>query len=178
MSIPLIDRVPGTITDQNGVVHNRPATIIWADAAAIMRNYFYWVLRQKLEPELYCTTCYEGRHSKAHYQISEQEIIIVCQCQQRYFRGTWLKPLQAVMPNTSVKDDTVGVAQITLSEDAARLLRLYDRVLIGLGLKEALHCNICYEINPAESGCDAMISVMAIRIRCRCSDRTYHGITI
>jgi hypothetical protein len=174
----ILDRTIGQIVDPTGAPVQTQATIIGADAAAILRNYFHWILQQQLEPELFCSSCYDGtRESKAVYHITEQEIQIVCRCQIRYFKGGWLTP-ETLTPNTCAKDDTIGLQLVTLSAPAARLLRLYKRVLSDLGLKEALRCNVCYKFDPSQDGCEAQVRAMNIRIRCRCSDRTFTGMSV
>jgi len=57
------------------------------------------------------------------------------------------------------------------------LLRLYKKVLIDLNLKEALRCNACYSLDN-QDGCGAQVLTNSIRIFCRCSNRTYQGMTI
>lgn len=178
-STPLIDRTQGQIVDPvTGTPANVSASIIGADAAAILRNYFHWILQQGLEPELFCANCYDGtRDSKALYHITADEIQIVCACQIRYFKGGWLTP-EPITASVSVKDDTAGPARVTLSASAARLLRLYKKVLADLGLKEALRCNVCYKFDPSQDGCDARVTAQSIQIKCRCADRTYRGMSL
>ncbi len=176
MSTPLIDRTAGELVKPDGSRLNLPASILSADAAKILRDYFFWALSQQLEPELFCATCYDGtRESKALYHISADEIEILCACQIRFFKGPWTKPA----PFHSVKlapTDTIGPLRVTISDDGARLLRLYKKVLADLGLKEALRCNACYALNQ-EDGCEAQVLTNSIRIRCRCSNRTNFGMT-
>ena len=172
----LIERVEGQIVTPDGEVANRPATIIGADAAAILRNYFYWTLLNQLEPELFCNTCYNGtRESKAVHHVTESEIQIICGCSIRFFRGTWLKPFP-IPASKSCPADATGPLQVQLSDEAASLLRLNKKVLIDLGLKQALRCNACFALNLMD-GCDTQVTTNSIVIRCRCSTRTYHGMS-
>lgn len=174
----ILDRTHGQILDPAGTPTNLPAIIIGADAAAILRNYFHWVLQQQLEPELFCAHCYDGtRESKALYHITAEDIQIVCRCSIRFFKGTWLPP-ETIAASVSVADDTTGPAKVTFSAGAARLLRLYKRVLQDLGLKEALRCNICYKFDPSQDGCEAQVRAMNIRVLCRCADRTFTGMSL
>jgi hypothetical protein len=173
----LLDRTAGSIVTPHGEILDRPATLIGADAAAILRTYFVWALRAQLEPEYVCATCYDyTRSSKAVYQITDDEITIICACSIRYFKGASLLPPR-LEPSTSVKTDTTGVIDVALSDEEARLLRLYKKVLIELGLKEALRCNACYALNQPD-GCMAQVMPMFVSIVCRCSNRTYAGMTI
>ncbi len=177
MPTPLIDRTAGELVTPTGERLSMPASILSADAAAILRNYFYWALSQQLEPELFCATCYDGtRQSKAQYHITEHEIEIICGCQIRFFQGPWVKPEPFRSVPLAKRSDTIGPALVMLSTDAARLLRQYKKVLSDLGLKEALRCNACYALNQ-DDGCEAQVLSQSIRIRCRCSNRTHHGMT-
>lgn len=177
MTTPLINRTVGQIVRPDGRLATLPTVIIGADAAAILRNYFSWALSQQLEPELFCATCYDGtRESKAVYNITEQEIEIVCGCSIRFFKGTWLPPV-AVAAATSHPSENAEPTIMRLSADCARLLRLYKKVLMTLGLKEALRCNACYNLN-LNDGCEAQVLTQSIRITCRCSDRRYWGLSI
>lgn len=177
MSNSLINRVEGQIVTPDGTPINRPATIFGADAAAILRNYFHWALSGQLEPELFCVQCYDGtKESKAIYQIDADEIVIQCQCQIRYFKGGWLKPLPMVKGITTVAAEG-GPAHIALSSDEASLLRFYKKVLIDYGLAEALRCNACNELSYGKDGCHAQVTDNAIKIQCRCSTRTFQGMT-
>lgn len=177
MNGTIADKSQGYIITPHGDQVEKPTTHLSAEAAKILRNYFHWIISQQLEPELYCAACWDGRReSKAQYFITDHEIAIICNCQLRYFAGEWVKPA-AITPNVSIPDDTAGPSQARISIDGARLLRLWKKVLEGLGLKEALRCNACYALNT-EDGCDAQVNDSSIRIRCRCSHRTYVGMTI
>jgi hypothetical protein len=137
----LIERTHGELVDANGQRINLPAQIIGADAAALIRNYFFWAVQNQLEPELFCASCYDGtRESKAQYNINETEIQIICGCRLLFFQGTWLKPTAFGAAQTAPVDAT-GPLQMRLSDDVATLLRHYKKVLQDLGLKEALRCN-------------------------------------
>ena len=172
-----MNRVEGQILAPDGTPGNCPATIIGADAAAILRNYFHWALTSQLEPELFCVSCYDHtRESRAVYEIDAQQIVIQCRCQIRYFKGGWLPPLPMVKGTSTIAAEG-GDAQIALSADEASLLRLYKKVLKDYGLAEALRCNACFELSGLD-GCHAQVTDQSIRIRCRCSNRTYQGMTI
>ena len=122
-------------------------------------------------------SCYDRtRESKATYQITEDDIVIQCGCQIRFFKGGWLKPLPMQKSQTRPLNDT-GVAQVDLSADEARLLRLYKKVLDDYGLAEALRCNACYELHGGMDGCHAQVTDQFIQVQCRCSNRTFHGTT-
>lgn len=177
MTTPLSNRVPGTVTDTEGQLRELPATILDTDAATILRNYFHWAMTNQLEPELFCKSCYDGtRGSRATYQITDGEIVIVCSCQIRYFKGAWTAPA-ALEASRSVATEGAEAMPVRLSADAARLLRLYKKVLDVLGLIEALRCNACFHLQR-EDGCEAQVGNNSIRIRCRCSDRTYFGMSV
>jgi hypothetical protein len=177
--IGLNEQTVGTIVGPDGVPLYRPTTLIGAQSASILRAYFYWAMKNHLEPELFCGNCWDrSRASKAQYNINEQEIEIVCGCALRVFFGGTLPPDPVAASQTQpVTDDTSGVGQVLLSEDAARLLRLYKKVLVELNLKEALRCNACYELEYPD-GCNAHVGANSIQIVCRCSDRRYTGMTI
>lgn len=170
------DKTTGHIVKPDGSLAILPTTLLGADTAAILRAYFTWTLANQLEPELYCASCYNGsREDKAIYNIDDAQIQIICRCQQRVFFGHSLPPAP-VAASTTIPNDG-GVGEVQLSEDAARLLRLYKKVLIDLGLKEAVRCNACYALN-SEDGCNAQVLTNSIRIFCRCSNRTFQGMTI
>ena len=174
--ISVNDKTSGHLVGPDGSLLYRPTTIIGADAAAIMRAYFFWAMSNQLEPELFCGACFDGlRENKAQYNITEQEIEIVCKCQMRVCLGASL-PMTPVSPSMTAPANATGIVPVVLSEAAARLLRLYKKVLIDLNLKEALRCNVCYEVG--EDGCAASVTSQSIRIDCRCSERRYAGLTI
>ena len=174
----LASQTAGHLVAPDGSLVERPTTILDADAAKILRNYFYWAQSHGLQPELICNTCDDHtRDSKAIYNISEQEVVIICQCGIRYFKGEWIKPAP-MKESKSAPTDATGPIHVPLSTQAALLLRRYKKhVLQSLGLKEAVRCNVCYELNQPD-GCEAQVTASSIRIRCRCSDRTYQGMTI
>ena len=177
----LIDRTIGQVQTPDGARADFPCTLLTPDAAATIRAYFTWTLSHQLEPELYCSTCYNGsRDDKALYNINDLEIQIICKCQIRAFFGVTPKPamVEACKTLPLAEGDTVGA--VALSDDIARLMRRYDKtVLKPYGLKEALRCNACYEIHgPDEDGCEAHVLTNSILIRCRCSRRTHSGLTI
>lgn len=178
MSIALSDRTVGHLVNPDGSVAVRPTVIFGAETAAIIRAYMTWAITNHLEPELVCATCFDhSRESKAQYMITEQQIAIACQCQIRFFQGATLPP-EPVTSSVSVKTTSEGhPGQVLLSEDAARLLRRYKTVLLELGLKEALRCNTCWDLNQ-EDGCAARVTSNLIEIHCRCSHRIYRGMTV
>jgi hypothetical protein len=68
---------------------------------------------------------------------------------------------------------------IQLTSEQARTLRDYKkRILLPLGLREALYCNSCFEGNFSNDGCRAAVTDDFIHIECRCCTRVYHGQTI
>lgn len=170
----LLDKTVGHLVAPDGSLVDCPATIIGADTAALIRAYFTWAMKNQLEPVLFCASCYDhSRDSKAQYDISEQKIIITCQCSVRYFEGFTLPP-SAMQPCLSAPVDASGPILMALSLDAARLLRQYKKVLAALGLKEALHCNACFELGQLD-GCDASVTDSQIKIDCRCTRRRFTG---
>src|SRR3990167_2081782 len=174
--IRLTDTTTGHIVKADGSLATMPTTLMGADTAAIMRAYFQWALTNQLEPELYCGNCFNGsRDDKAIYNITEADIQIICRCQIRAFFGHSLPPAPVTASTTVLHDGEIG--QVLLSDSAARLLRLYKKVLIDLNLKEALRCNACYSLDN-QDGCGAQVLTNSIRIFCRCSNRTYQGMTI
>lgn len=179
MKTALIDRVPGQVVTADGT-QDRPATILTAEAALILRNYFYWALTQQLEPELFCAACYDGtRQSRAQHDIGADKIAIVCGCQIRFFQGAaWTKPAAPCAPSTvASRGESAEALHVRLSADAAALLRQWKRVMIDLGLREAVRCNACFALDQPD-GCDAQVLTSSIRIRCRCSDRTFQGMSV
>jgi len=171
------DKTAGHLVGPDGSLVTLPTTLMGADTAQIMRAYFVWAMSNQLEPELFCSDCYDRtRGSKAIYNITEAEIQIVCDCQLRAFFGHTLPPNPVAASQTQVCEGE-GSASVLLSEEAARLLRLYKKVLIDLGLKEALRCNACYELKQSD-GCMAQVTTNSIRILCRCSNRSFVGMTI
>lgn len=170
-----LEHTRGQIATPDGA-RSVPATIFSADAAAIFRDAFYWYLSHALEPELLCASCFEHtRESKAEYLIDDHEIRILCACAIRYFTGPWLKPV--ITPSFTKPVDASGPLLMTLSSDAARLLRHYKNVLLQIGLKQALRCNACYELGQ-EDGCEAQTTDSSILIRCRCTRRVYQGMSV
>lgn len=174
----LAQKTTGHLIGPGGAIIEQPTTILDADTAKLIRDYFYWTLTHGLQPELFCNTCTDHtRDAKAIYNISEHEIEIICRCGIRYFKGEWIKPLPMAATMKAQTTDTTGPIHVALSGDEALLLRRYKKVLLELGLKEALRCNTCYKLNLPD-GCEAQVLTNSIRIRCRCSDRTYFGMTI
>lgn len=179
MTASLIDRTVSQIVTPDGDVATKPTTIIGTEAAQIMRAWFYWAMSHQLEPELYCANCAKAwaRSAKATYNITETEIQIICECQLRFFQGASLPP-DPIGHSVTKTHEGDGAAVMQLSDGAARLLRLCKKVLIDLNLKEALRCNICYQLNNGGDGCEAQVLTNSIRIHCRCTDRVYSGSTM
>lgn len=173
------EKTSGHIVGPDGAIINLPATLLGAGAAAILRQYFFWAMSNALEPELFCGDCYnQSRESKAQYNIDEKQIQIICACRMIVFMGGSLPPEPVGASKTAPGTALGGAADVQLSEDAARLLRLYKKqVLEPYNLKEAIRCNACYELGNLD-GCDAQVTSSLIRIVCRCSDRRYAGLTI
>lgn len=174
----LANHTSGHLVGPDGSLIEQPTTLIEADAAKVMRDYFFWALSNKLEPELLCSTCFDhSRDSKAVYHVNESEVVIICACGIRYFKGPWVKPAPMTESKSAATDTTAPIS-VQISTAAALLIRRYKkRVLQALGLKEALRCNVCYELNQPD-GCEAQVLSTSIRICCRCSNRTYSGMTI
>lgn len=173
-----LDRTVGRLVAPDGSVASRPTTLMSADAAAIIRAYFTWAMKNQLEPELFCATCYDfSRSLKATYNIDEQQIAIVCQCQLRFFQGATLPPEPVAASLVAKPMENADVGEVRLSTGAAYVLRQYKKVLLDLGLKEALRCNACYS-NGQSDGCEAQVLSQSIHISCRCSHRVYVGLTI
>lgn len=63
-----------------------------------------------------------------------------------------------------------------LSDEDARLLRSYKKLLEKYGLREALYCNGCWS-GEKHDGCKAFVTDNQILIQCRCSMRFYQGMT-
>ena len=178
MSTAALDRTSGHLVGPDGTPLYRPTTLIGADAAAIIRGYFLWAMKNQLEPELVCASCFDfTRQSKATYNIDKDQIAIICQCQLRFFQGQTLPPEPVASSVTVKATDDAGAGEMRLSLGAAWLLRQYKKVLLDLGLKEMLRCNACYA-NGQEDGCEAQVTSQSIRIRCRCSNRIYTGMTV
>ena len=172
----IAEKTQGHIVGSDGALIIRPTTIIDADGAALIRAYFEWAMKHQLEPELFCGNCFTGlRSDKAIFNITDQEIEIVCQCRQLVHFGASL-PRAAMAPCVTSQADAGSVGVVILSADVALLLRHYKAVLLALNLKEALRCNACYSLEQ-EDGCDASVTSQSIRIDCRCSTRRYAGMT-
>ena len=172
----IAEKTSGHIVAADGSLLIRPTTVIGADAAAIIRAYFTWAINHQLEPELFCGNCFTGlRSDKAIYNITDHEIEIVCACSQRVHFGASL-PHAPIAPCVTSRADAGSVGVVLLSADAARLLRLYKKILLDLNLHEALRCNTCYDLDQAD-GCGGDVLSQSIRIYCRCSDRRFTGMT-
>ncbi len=157
-----------------------PTKLFSADAAFLLRSYFAWAMKNQLEPELYCASCFNGsRDDKAIYNITDLDLQIVCNCQIRAFFGISAKPSPVAASTMLPVSDGETVGRVQLSDDAARLLRQWKKVLLQYGLKEALRCNACFDLREADlDGCRAQVLDSSIVIECRCSVRTHNGMTI
>lgn len=175
----LANRTAGHLVAPDGSLLQRPTTLIGADTAAIIRAYFAWAMQNQLEPELVCGACFDhSRESKAIFTITDQQVVIVCECSIRYFEGATLPPAK-LAPSMSVPEDAQGAILVQLSPDQALLLRTYKKVLTELNLKEMLRCNACYTLHgPSYDGCAARVTASLIEIRCRCSHRIFRGMSV
>ena len=63
-----------------------------------------------------------------------------------------------------------------LSDDEARTMRQYKKLLLRYGLREALFCNGCWNGDRAD-GCKAHVTDSQILIQCRCTVRFFQGQT-
>lgn len=87
-----------------------------------------------------------------------------------------------VKPNTDVTEGTIvnpdgSIANrptVLLSDDDARQLREYKKLLRKLNLREALYCNDCWT-GSREDGCKAFVTTNQVGIVCRCRIRFYQG---
>lgn len=64
-----------------------------------------------------------------------------------------------------------------LSDEDARLLRMYKKFLQRYGLREALYCQSCWTGDRAD-GCRAFVTTSQISIQCRCTHRFFQGHTL
>jgi len=174
----ITEHTTGQLITPDGALLSRPTRLLTMAEAKTLRAYFRWTLAAQLEPELLCRTCFDqSRDTKATYQITDDQITIICACQIRFFHGVTpeLSPL-ACTPS-AVLSDEAGPATITLSRAVAALLREYKTaILVGLDLLEALRCNACFELGLSD-GCAASVTSKTIQIRCRCTTRTFVGST-
>jgi len=78
---------------------------------------------------------------------------------------------------TDQHGETTSVPALMLSDEQARILREYKKkILLPLGLREALFCQTCGNATP-EDGCKAFVTDSQIGIICRCTQRLYLGQT-
>lgn len=63
-----------------------------------------------------------------------------------------------------------------LSDEDARILRSYKKLLQTYGLREALYCNGCWN-GERHDGCKAYVTDNQILIQCRCAVRFHQGQT-
>lgn len=78
---------------------------------------------------------------------------------------------------TDPRGETTSVPALMLSDEQATLLREYKKkVLLPLGLREALFCNSCGNAT-LEDGCKSFVTNDQIGIICRCTQRLYLGQT-
>lgn len=65
-----------------------------------------------------------------------------------------------------------------LTPDQARIMREYKKkVLLPLGLKEALYCDSCWG-HDLSHGLEAYVTDHQIVLRCRCQLRFYGGVSL
>lgn len=72
--------------------------------------------------------------------------------------------------------EPINVPTVLLTAEEARLLRLYKKFLHNNGLREAIHCNSCWD-GGWHDGTQAYVTDQEIVIRCRCSLRYFKGPT-
>ena len=65
-------------------------------------------------------------------------------------------------------------ANVPISFDDANLLRSYKKLLMRLGLREALYCQSCWN-SSQHDGCRAHVTDTSILIECRCKTRFFQG---
>lgn len=70
----------------------------------------------------------------------------------------------------------ISVPTIVLDSEDARLLRLYKKLLLKYGLREALFCNDCWN-GSRHDGLEAHVTDTSIVMRCRCKLRFFQGPT-
>ena len=173
----ITEHAQGHIVAVDGSLLERPTRILDLDSAKALRAYFLWAMKAQLEPELVCGACFDHtRDSKATYEINDQQIVIACGCSLRFYQGA--TPLPRLHLDKTVPGDSVDTPVVMLTEQTAKILRTYKRlVLERLNLKELLRCNACFELGY-QDGCHAQVLTNSIRITCRCSDRRYTGPTV
>lgn len=174
----ITEHTTGQLVTPDGALLSRPTRVLTANEAGTLRQYFRWALQAQLEPELLCGQCFDhSRDTKATYEITDNQITIICGCQIRFSHGvTPGLSLLACTPSPVLSDEA-GPAVMTLSRAVAVLLREYKTaILVGLDLREALRCNACFELGMSD-GCEAQVTSKSVRIRCRCTTRTFVGST-
>lgn len=171
-----------TLFGPNGErLDERPTTLLTVEDAALIRNYYYMLLKAGLEFEVFCRTCgHETREDQAQYKIDDEQVIILCGCSALYHKGaTPVERLETVELSRDVRvgrDMQIVVANLQMTEAAAKLLRTWKRFLLSHGMLEALRCNACYEANRPD-GCRAASRSSSCSIECRCTRYTYTGAT-
>ena len=84
-------------------------------------------------------------------------------------------PVGAGATVTDEQGNRSDVQAVQLSDEQATILREYKKkVLLPLGLKEALFCNQCGHATM-EDGCKSFVTDSDIGIFCRCTMRHYKG---
>jgi len=68
----------------------------------------------------------------------------------------------------------LSVPTVVLDHTDAALLRQYKKLLLKLGLREALYCNDCWN-QQVHDGLEAHVTDSQIVFRCRCKLRFYQG---
>lgn len=66
------------------------------------------------------------------------------------------------------------VPTVLLDAEDVRVLRAYKKVLMKLGLREALYCQDCWNHQLAD-GLEAHVTDSQVIFRCRCKLRFYSG---
>jgi hypothetical protein len=89
-----------------------------------------------------------------------------------------LKPNTDVQPGTIVTPDgtIANRPTVMLTDDEAKLLRAYKKFLEHHGLREALFCNTCWNLE-IHDGLEAYVLGHKIGLICRCTTRLHFGYT-
>lgn len=173
----ITEHTTGQLVMPDGTIHTLPTRLLTPVQAKLLRMYLSWAMQCRLEPEFACRTCFDhSRESRAAYNVTDDQITIICECNIRFYQGLTPFTLPAVMgfSTPSEDDEPMGV---DLSLQVAELLREYKvQILEALALQEMLRCNACFEARQPD-GCDASVTSRSIRIRCRCTLRTFVGVT-
>jgi hypothetical protein len=169
MSNLLTPTTTGTIVGPDGQHALRPTSILSSGEAALIRTYLSFLMRAGYEPELVCGQCYDGRReSKAQFNISDSQIVIVCGCRMLFYEGV-TPPEQMDVPRLpKAPSETAATKTTPLTLDAVVLLRAYkSAILLKYHLKEILRCNYCDALD-LHDGCRASVTGRRVQIECRC----------